>query len=141
MSIVVAVDRSNRAEEAVREAESLAAAFDETLHVVHVLTRSEFLDLGLSSVDRGDSIEMGHVREAAEEIAADATDDLEVSFETVGLMGDPATRIVEYATEQDAQYIVVATRKRSPTGKAIFGSVAQSILLNAECPVLVTLSQ
>ena len=43
---------------------------------------------------------------------------------------------VAYADEQDARYIVVSPQQRSQTGKILFGSVAQSVLLNAGCPVV-----
>nr|WP_241768123.1 universal stress protein [Haloferax sp. ATB1] len=58
----------------------------------------------------------------------------------MGLVGDPAEEVTEYADEQDASYIVVSPRRRSRTGKMLFGSVAQSILLNASCPVVSTLA-
>ena len=50
--------------------------------------------------------------------------------------GDPAGAIVETARERDVDLVVVAGRKRSPTGKAVLGSVSQSVLLTADRPVL-----
>lgn len=51
--------------------------------------------------------------------------------------GDPAEMIVEVAHEISADRIVMAGRKRSPAGKALFGSVTQSVLLNSNIPVTV----
>lgn len=139
--IVAAVDRSEKAKRVVSEAEIVARAFDEPVHVIHVLSRSEFIDLGMTRADEGDSISMDEVREAAADIAANVAANIDVATEVIGLMGDPAPTVVDYATDNDARYIVVAGRKRSPAGKMIFGSVAQSILLNAESPVISTISQ
>ncbi|MFP9191410.1 universal stress protein [Natrialbaceae archaeon A-CW1-1] len=52
--------------------------------------------------------------------------------------GDPAPEILKAAEEDDVDVISVAGRKRSPTGKAIFGSVAQEVFLNTERPVLLS---
>lgn len=84
---------------------------------------------------------MGDVIALAEEFANDAAEGLDSSFETIGLMGDPVPKFVEYADEHDARYIVVSGRKRSPTGKALFGSTSQEILLNAESAVVSIVSQ
>ncbi|MFP8958359.1 universal stress protein [Natrialbaceae archaeon A-CW3] len=141
MVIVAAVDRSKRASDVLRESRSLAVHFDEQIHVVHVLTSAEFVDLERTAVDEtGAAVDMDEVRQVAGNIAAEAAETaLESDYEAVGLMGDPAVRIVDYAREHDARYIVVAGRKRSPAGKVVFGSVTQSILLNADCPVVTTI--
>jgi len=70
----------------------------------------------------------------------DVTDFLEgegLAVEVTESSGDPADQLLDIARTEDANLIVVAGRKRSPTGKALFGSVTQSVILNAERPVLV----
>jgi len=49
---------------------------------------------------------------------------------------DPASDLIDVATEESADLIVIGLRKRSPVGKLILGSNAQSVLLDAPCPVL-----
>lgn len=50
--------------------------------------------------------------------------------------GDPAEEILRSAREAEADQIVLGGRKRSPVGKAVFGSVVQNVILNADRPVL-----
>lgn len=59
-----------------------------------------------------------------------------VEVELAESSGDPAKAIVETARERGVDLIVVAGRKRSPAGKAVLGSVSQSVLLTADRPVL-----
>lgn len=137
MTIVAAVDRSSRAEVVTREAGKLARAFDDPLHIVHSLSESEFVELERANVDEtGRPIDMDTIRDIAANFAREAATSLEVEYETVGVVGDADTQILRYAERREARYIVIGPRKRSPTGKAIFGSTAQSILLNANCPVV-----
>lgn len=49
---------------------------------------------------------------------------------------DAAEALLQLAHEEEVGLIVIGTRRRSPVGKLILGSVAQDILLRAECPVL-----
>jgi nucleotide-binding universal stress UspA family protein len=55
--------------------------------------------------------------------------------------GDPAEVIVEVAAELDVDNITMSGRRRSPTGKMLFGSTTQSVLLAAERPVTVLLDE
>ena len=71
-------------------------------------------------------------------VVRDGGGDLEgagIDFEVRGGVGEKGTRIVELAGEVDADLVVVGGRRRSPTGKAVFGSTAQQVLLESPCPV------
>lgn len=141
MVVVAAVGRSNTERAVVAEAAKLANAFEEPLHVIHVLDRSTFLELERSTVeDTGESVPIDKVRSMAREIAKEAASDVAPDAELVGIVGNPAEDILEYAEDTDASYVVIGGRKRSPVGKALFGSVTQSILLNASQPTVTVLT-
>jgi nucleotide-binding universal stress UspA family protein len=50
--------------------------------------------------------------------------------------GTASDAVLAVADEVDAELLVVGIHRRSPVGKALLGSNAQRILLNAACPVL-----
>lgn len=50
-------------------------------------------------------------------------------------VGKPEELLVSMAEQIGADQIFIQGRGRSPAGKALFGSTAQAILLNAPCPV------
>lgn len=47
-----------------------------------------------------------------------------------------AADLLSLAAERDASVIVIGLRRRTATGKLIFGSAAQQVLLESEVPVL-----
>lgn len=53
------------------------------------------------------------------------------------LEGDPATEIVKYATEQRADAIVIGTHGRTGVDRLVMGSVAERVMREAPCSVLV----
>ena len=54
--------------------------------------------------------------------------------------GDVAETILTMAKDADATLLVIGARRRSPVGKALLGSVTQTLILQAEMPVLVVKS-
>lgn len=72
------------------------------------------------------------IREAGEYL-----DKHEIEYDVNEASGDPASVIIKFAEEERADLIVIGGRKRSPAGKALFGSVTQSVILNAGRPVMV----
>ena len=142
MVVVAAVDRSG-GERIVNEGRKTADAHGLPLHVVHTLSEADFRDLERASYDTsGKSLDMGQITSLAETIAEEAVTEAGVEAEEiVGLVGKPSQRVLEYADDVDADYVVVGGRKRSSVGKVLFGSVTQSILLNAECPVITVMEE
>lgn len=137
MTIVAAVGNSDKASKIVEDGNSLAKAFGEPLHVVHVMSESEYISRQQEQMkEKGSPLDNDDVKQIAANVAKETAQDVTVEFKAIGLVGKVAGKISVYAEKHDARYIVIGRRKRSPTGKAIFGSKTQDILLNAHNPVI-----
>jgi len=52
-----------------------------------------------------------------------------------GALGEASDAILRTSREEEADIVVVGGRRRSPAGKLLFGSTAQRVMMNADCPV------
>lgn len=136
MTIIASVDDEERSKAVVKEAATLADRFDEPLHVVSVYEESEHDHLLNEKVNIDEKPTDEDRKESARTVAERASEGISREHEVIGRTGNPAEEILNYATEVDARYLVLGGRKRSPVGKALFGSVTQSILLDADRPVV-----
>lgn len=59
------------------------------------------------------------------------------SIETVTLVGRPRREIVQYATEEDIDHIVLGSRGRTGLRRVLLGSVAESVLRRSPVPVTI----
>jgi nucleotide-binding universal stress UspA family protein len=170
MSILATTDGSTIPDRVVEVAADLAAGYDEELIVLHVVPEDVFEKQQKSSVESTSDLaltfapeityrELGDQTSAAggssgysleqaihdaEQVAEDVTRKSVESVESVsyrGRVGDVTEEILAVAAESDPRYLVVGGRKRTPVGKAIFGSVTQSILLEADRPVVTAMSE
>jgi|AntDeeMetagen285_2_1112576.scaffolds.fasta_scaffold07112_3 nucleotide-binding universal stress UspA family protein len=58
-----------------------------------------------------------------------------ITVQVKGRIGELSDEILAVADTVDAGQIIVGGKKRSATGKLVFGSAAQSVLMNASAPV------
>lgn len=77
------------------------------------------------------------IQVAAVNRAAEILEDHGVDIEYHEGSGDPADSVITTAEKLDVDAICIAGRKRSATGKLLFGSVSQEVILGTERPVLI----
>lgn len=136
MLVIAGID-AERGERVASEAARLAAAFDADLQLLHVTDSSEYADREHEAVREGETpVDFEELEVEAAGVADAAGGAIDHPYEAVGRVGEPEKVLVGAANEADASYLVVGARHRSPVGKAIFGSVTQSVLLNSDIPVL-----
>lgn len=138
------VGTSKAAKSIVREAGELAAGVDADLFVIHVTTEEEYDEQRTELEEIPDeevSYGIGQARQGAENFAGDIAREvlagIDVEWEAIGAVGDRVKAILEEARINDCDHVFVSGRKRSPTGKALFGDNTQQIILNYDGHVTV----
>lgn len=95
--------------------------------------RVQLLHVFENNPEGGSIQRVASVRETSKHL-----DEAGIEHELLSSSGDPAEIIVQEADDLGVDLICVGGRQRSPAGKALFGSVAQRVILNAQHPVLTT---
>ncbi|WP_226008070.1 universal stress protein [Natrinema salinisoli] len=147
MSILAAIDATNEHSAVVETGQDLASAYGTELSVLHIVSREEF-ESRKETVERV-SDGRSYSKSQREDAAANAAkavvietleDASHEGISTLGRVGEPVPAILNVAADIGAEYIVIGGRKRSPAGKALFGSTTQSVLLEADRPVVTVIS-
>ncbi len=145
MTILAAVGEEQPSSQTVPVGYDLATTHDETLLVLHVIPEEEFNEhrkaiRGTPGYEHFTiSQEEQSGAEFAHQVVEQSLDEFDSErIETRGRVGNPAEKILAEAAHTDPSYLVVGATKRSPVGKALFGSTTQRVLLNATCPVVTT---
>jgi nucleotide-binding universal stress UspA family protein len=138
--ILLATDGSEEAELAALRAVELADATDSELHVVHVGVVPIFLKSYPGT--------LGYYEKLYEQIEEDSRELLrkeswrvkDAGGTVAGAhlrMGEVALEIVALAEELQADLIVMGSRGLGGVRRALMGSVSDSVVRHAHCPVLV----
>lgn len=139
-TVLVATDFSDAADIAIRYGRALAQKFDATIHVLHVAD-----DISASAMATPGYVgDFGAYQESFEqECCAKVTATLSEADRAalrakcvVVTSSEPAQAILDYARTNTADLIIVGTHGHGGLGHLIMGSVAETIVRNAACPVL-----
>lgn len=141
--IVVGVDFGVCGDDAIIEAIRLVASGWATqVHALHTLDPAEVLDgpsmPALATEER--VLEDGP--DALRRRIAEVAEDAELALPSGALfvhvrIGKAAETLRQFAVDYDADLIIVGTHKRRGLERLLLGSVAQHLVRNASCPVLV----
>jgi nucleotide-binding universal stress UspA family protein len=129
--ILSPTDFSAHAKQAVTSAFELAQTFGAKLSLLHVIEVPVYaieVALPLEDLERDARRELALLLPEAEAVHVDVTRLVE--------LGIPYQRILETATAELVDLIVMATHGRTGLGHLVMGSVAERVVRMAPCPVL-----
>lgn len=137
--ILLATDRSDAMTRVVRVADDLATRLGLPLSVLHVITERELeaLRADAPAEDTYVDVIFERVRDELEnDLRAQLGRSIRGEIQVRVARGEPDEVIVAQLRDDGFDYAVIGVRSRSRVGKLVFGSVAQSVLLLAPCPVV-----
>jgi nucleotide-binding universal stress UspA family protein len=136
-SIVVGTDGSQPAERALREAIQIATRDGARLHVVTAFPDPAVIRERITSGATSTSVNLVEVADAVLARAAREAAEAGVEVDTHSRELDPAEAIIEVATEQQADLIVVGNRGLTGVQRFLLGSVSAKVSEHAPCNVMI----
>lgn len=137
--ILVPVDYSKYSEQALTYGKHLAASYDATLQLLHVIELTihpAYYAVGKTSLFEIDSDLWDRSHDKLLELAREAPGP-EVDTEPYVIEGRATSDIVKFAAEQESDLIVIPTHGLTGLSHFLLGSVTQKVVRRAQCPVLV----
>jgi nucleotide-binding universal stress UspA family protein len=135
LNILVAVDGSENALQAVRHAVKLASANSDIR--LHLLNVQPSLPSAATSFVHADTVRSFHKEEGEKALksAQELLKSAGVSYECHIAVGNQAEAIVEYAREKNCDQILMGTRGLGGLSNLLLGSVATRVLHLTDVPV------
>jgi nucleotide-binding universal stress UspA family protein len=147
---LVVVEDPDRDRALLEQARAFAVGRDGDLVVLALATRDEYEQIAdtLETIGRAEntSYDSTDVADAVTGNVADAADDVlgeSVAYDVRAAVADgdeQADRILDAAESAGCDHVFVSGRRRSPTGKAVFGDRTQRVLLEFGGHVTVSMS-
>ena len=130
--ILFPTDYSHLSDAALQHATTLARESNATLLIAHIeeppiAYGGGEMYYGIPDPDRDEVQRM---------LAAVKPTDSSVAVQYHLLSGDPAKEIVRLANDENVDMIIMGTHGRTGIGRMLMGSVAESVVRHAKCPVL-----
>jgi len=136
--IVVAYDGSDHAMKALITAIELAKAFNSKLDVVEVVDTAALLGMGFAPIPSEVIAQIYNKAQNDVEQAKKKAQEAGVKDVTSQVLeGDPATSLIEYASRNGADLIVMGSRGLSTFKRLVLGSVSSKVVQESRVPVLV----
>jgi len=142
--LFVAIDFSPGSDVALREAHKRAESTGAQLAVCHVVPNELRSNLLFPHISRITALklplEIKHIADAASARVTEITHRTEGEFELIIDDGTPQALILSHAEEWLADLIIMGSHGQTSAADALIGSVTDSIVRHAHCPVLITRS-
>lgn len=139
--ILLPLDGSEAAEEAILTAQEAAQNIDASLLLLHVLDAQDIEDLGIYFGNNAAALAetIAHWQVEAESYLAEVASRLRTTGLVVGtrvIAGEPGKVICESAANENIHLIVMSTHGRSGLGRWVYGSTANKVLHTVTCPLI-----
>ncbi len=149
-NILVALDGSELAEQALPMAQDLARSSNAAIHLIQVISRQPELqaargggDYSLQAVEMDRDLARRLIetrltsgQEYLDRVAAELTN-ADLKVETAILEGAVGENIVDYSREHGVDLIVISTHGYGGVKRLLLGSVTDRVIRSCEVPVLV----
>lgn len=142
--IFVAIDFSTTADEALRQAHHRALSSHAKLAVCHIIPNELRTNILLPHITRIAALkfplETAVAARAVTERVAEITGRTEEGFDLIVDDGNPQATILSHAEKWKADLVVMGSHGQTSAAEILLGSVTNSVLRHAHCPVLIVRS-
>jgi len=126
------------ASKAVPHGLDIAEKYDAELHIVSVAKGDNRLEKSTPYIEVSDPERPAESRaQKATKDIAEKAEETNVEYITAVLHGSPSDALDAYIEDHGIDFVVMGGRKQSRTGKMLFGSVTQSLILHNDVPITV----
>ncbi|PYS34506.1 MAG: hypothetical protein DMG14_29270 [Acidobacteria bacterium] len=140
--IFVAIDFSPASDEALRQAHERAASTGSKLAVCHIVPNELRSNLLFPHISRITALkiplEITQIADAASSRVTEITGRTEGEFELIVDDGTPQALILSRAEDWLADLIIMGSHGQTSAADMLIGSVTDSVIRHAHCPVLIT---
>ena len=136
--ILIPTDFSDLSCEAFSWATLLTKEFKAKIVIVHVISERVAAEMTAQPGNPWESVLEREDNAMIESFQSCLKSDIDQTVETQTLVkvGPAAEKIIEAATEKNADLIIMTTHGRTGLSHALMGSVAEKVVRQAPCPVL-----